>query len=427
MVSVIIPLFRAKRFISKTLQSVLDQTYQDFEIVIVDDCGMDGTLEVAYEFQRNDSRIRIFENRENKGIAFSRNRAIAESRGEYIAILDDDDIMMNLRLEKQVCFLEANPDIGAVGGKAQWIDENDNILIDIMEFIDNPIEEKMFLCFRNNLNNSEMTFRKSVIEKYQIQYIDGMFGMEDFRFWIDFSKVSNIMCIDELVLQRRILKSSQTNIIRNNLMNARAKKFLELQIYSLRRSGFIISEDITKGIEKYMGETQYICSSFTEFSELVILFSELLIQAKCSCSDIYPFMETWFLGLSQMQLTNILDKRNSDKKRTELEILRGVYHKQNQYISELQEGKTYLEKHCEELEKYVLELQEGKTYLEKHCEELEKYILELQEGKTYLEKHCVEMENYIQELLDGKEWIESQWLALKEMVLKKDENIGGNI
>ena len=105
LVSVVMPAFNGEQFIGRAIRSILDQTYENWELVIVDDCGTDHTMDVVRSFY--DDRIKVFSNEKNKGIAFSRNKAIENSHGKYIAILDDDDMALPDRLRRQVEFLEA--------------------------------------------------------------------------------------------------------------------------------------------------------------------------------------------------------------------------------------------------------------------------------------------------------------------------------
>ena len=118
-VSVLIPLYKANNFIAETLDSVLNQKFTDFEIIVVDDCGNDGSLEIVESYRQKDRRIKVLNNDANHGIAYTRNRGLDECAGEYIALLDDDDLMIGERLDKQVRFLDEHTDIGAVAGNAQ--------------------------------------------------------------------------------------------------------------------------------------------------------------------------------------------------------------------------------------------------------------------------------------------------------------------
>ena len=107
LVSIIMPSYNTAKYIAETVQSVLAQTYQDWELIIVDDCSTDDTDEVVKPFL-SDSRIRYLKNEKNSGAAVSRNRALREAKGKWIAFLDSDDLWMPEKLEKQIAFMEEN-------------------------------------------------------------------------------------------------------------------------------------------------------------------------------------------------------------------------------------------------------------------------------------------------------------------------------
>ena len=106
LVSIIMPSYNTASFIEETIQSVLNQTYTNWELIIVDDCSTDNTDEVLENIK--DSRIRYFKNDKNSGAAVSRNKALCEARGQWIAYLDSDDLWMPEKLEKQIHFMETN-------------------------------------------------------------------------------------------------------------------------------------------------------------------------------------------------------------------------------------------------------------------------------------------------------------------------------
>lgn len=106
LVSIIMPSYNTAPYIEETIQSVLNQTYTNWEMIIVDDCSTDNTDEVLSRI--SDSRIRIFKNDRNSGAAVSRNRALREAKGQWIAFLDSDDLWMPEKLEKQISFMEKN-------------------------------------------------------------------------------------------------------------------------------------------------------------------------------------------------------------------------------------------------------------------------------------------------------------------------------
>ena len=108
LVSVITPAFNSGRFVSETINSVLSQTYQNWELIIVDDGSTDETVKIVKSFQEKDNRIKLFENESNKGSAFSRNLALRNAKGKWIAFLDSDDVWHPEKLEKQIKFMTEN-------------------------------------------------------------------------------------------------------------------------------------------------------------------------------------------------------------------------------------------------------------------------------------------------------------------------------
>ena len=108
LVSIVTPSYNTADFIAETIKSVQDQTYTNWEMIIVDDCSTDRTDEIVAEFVAEDPRIRYMKNEKNCGAAQTRNRALREARGRWIAFLDSDDLWLPTKLERQVSFMEAN-------------------------------------------------------------------------------------------------------------------------------------------------------------------------------------------------------------------------------------------------------------------------------------------------------------------------------
>ena len=106
LVSIIMPSWNTSEYIGQSIQSIIDQTYKNWELIIVDDCSTDCTNKVVGEF--NDSRIKYFKNNENIGAALTRNKALRMAKGEWIAFLDSDDLWNPLKLEKQLKFMIEN-------------------------------------------------------------------------------------------------------------------------------------------------------------------------------------------------------------------------------------------------------------------------------------------------------------------------------
>jgi teichuronic acid biosynthesis glycosyltransferase TuaG len=107
-ISVIVPNYNCLQYIAKAIEAVIAQTYQDWEMIIVDDCSDDGSYEIALGYAVKDDRIKVFRMKKRSGAALCRNKAIELSRGDYLAFLDSDDIWLPEKLEKQLQFMIKN-------------------------------------------------------------------------------------------------------------------------------------------------------------------------------------------------------------------------------------------------------------------------------------------------------------------------------
>lgn len=426
-VSVIIPLYKAEEYIAETLESVLNQTYRNIEIIIVDDCGNDNSVNIVRQYQ--DSRIKMFHNKTNQGIAYSRNRALANCTGEYIALLDDDDIALESRIEKQIAYLMAHPDIIAVGGNAQWIDQSGKVIRDTIEVVQKPEEIKMYLLFRNLFNNSEMTFRRSVIDDYHIQYSEDCLGMEDFLFWIKVSKIGKISNIPDLVLKKRVTDTNETSRTLKLRRKERKQKYLELQRFSFSASGFVLEAEDEKVLSAFFDEDADVCKNFNQLKKMSDFMIKIIVQARGKKADICDSLEKWFEELLAWNFESVKDiylaawksridqlqpcdatkkKQQNDTEifSTDLLMLKEMsrtFAEKEAYIRELLESQSYLKEHTEEQEHYMREIIRGKEWLEKQNEEQQKYIQELNRGNEWLEKQNEEQQKYIQQLIAEKE------------------------
>lgn len=123
LVSVTMPVYNGERFLAVAIESILTQTFSDFELIVVDDGSQDSSADIARQFADRDDRIRFIQLERNQGHAVARNRAIEEARGQFIAGMDCDDISLPERLQMQVDFLQSHPEIGALGVGVAIVDE----------------------------------------------------------------------------------------------------------------------------------------------------------------------------------------------------------------------------------------------------------------------------------------------------------------
>jgi glycosyltransferase involved in cell wall biosynthesis len=234
------PVYNAEKYIGKTLDTILNQTFKDFELILVDDCGSDDSVNIVKKY--SDSRMKLIRNDGNKGIAYSRNAGMMAASGKYIALMDDDDLAPINRLETEFDFLENHPEIDAVGGRYCTIDEWDNILSYSTDTLQNPKFVRASLMFYDPIGNGSMMFRKKTVEKNGLAFKDNWLGMEDYLFWVDFSMVGAITNVKEVMLHWRHIDGNETNRVLKEKSGERAEKFAQIQKYALKANGFDLSD-----------------------------------------------------------------------------------------------------------------------------------------------------------------------------------------
>ena len=290
LVSVIMPAYNGEKYIEEAINSVLGQTYERFELIIIEDASTDRTLDIINRF--TDNRIVLLKNKENRGIAFSTNFGIDKSNGKYIALLDDDDIATQERLELQVEFMEAHEEIDILGGRSAFIDENSNFIGYAQEPLRNPRYIKANLLFRNKkFANGTAMIRKEFIDKYCLRYQDNCLGMQDYKFYIDSSKVGNMTSIDRLLHLKR--RHDERETVRQSKAHGqeRAILYAQFQRESIEKSGFQLCEEHLKAINEIVPERAKTHYKKEDVKRLYDAFAEIIKQARDMQIDYLPELE----------------------------------------------------------------------------------------------------------------------------------------
>lgn len=182
-ISVIMPAYNEERFIAEAIESVLEQTWREFELIVLNDGSEDRTREIAESYARKDSRVRVVSH-ENMGIAATLDQGFRQSANEWVAMIQGDDLMMPDRLEKQLAFLAAHPELDVAGGLAKHIDSRGRIIArDVSLLLSHEAVREQFarnelICF----NSSTAIVRKSAVNAvggYRSQFRVG----EDMDMW----------------------------------------------------------------------------------------------------------------------------------------------------------------------------------------------------------------------------------------------------
>lgn len=203
LVSVVLPVYNCETFLEDSIKSILNQTYTNLELIIINDASTDNTKNIIKEFLNIDSRIRYFENNINSGVSFSTNLGILKSNGIYIAKQDADDISLNTRIESQVRFFSQNPDIDLLTGKAIFFNNgNAKEWISGESLNQTQIKFKLFLCCP--IMNPTLMIKKSFITKNHLLYDLAFNGPEDYDFFTKAILLGKIYSFSDILIKYRI-------------------------------------------------------------------------------------------------------------------------------------------------------------------------------------------------------------------------------
>lgn len=211
-VSIITPSWNSEKYIEKTIESVQNQTYSNWEMIIVDDCSTDKTVEIVEEISKIDSRIKLFRQSVNAGAAKARNRSLSESSGRYVAYLDADDIWKPTKLEKQIEFMKAQ-NCGFSCVSYEVIDDEGNALNKEVHML--PSVDYVGFLTNNLLQTVGIMVDTSIIDKKYLVMPD-IRRRQDAATWLQVLK-AGYKCygIDEVLAEyRRAEKSLSSNKVK---------------------------------------------------------------------------------------------------------------------------------------------------------------------------------------------------------------------
>ena len=206
-VSVVMSFHNDADYIEEAIQSILKQTFNDFEFIIINDCSSDGSAEIVNQYASKDERIIVIKNSQNLGLTKSLNKGIQAAKGKYIARQDADDVSLPFRLEKEVSLLESHPEIGLVSCNLYLIDDEGNCIGQHKRKSD-PNIISWYLLFHNHIGgHSQVMYRKQLVGDLG-GYDENRRYSQDYELWSRLMLVSKIAVLPDFLLKRR--KHSQS-------------------------------------------------------------------------------------------------------------------------------------------------------------------------------------------------------------------------
>ena len=335
-VSIIFPCYNAACFIETAIRSILNQTFEDFELIIIDDASYDNTIEIIKKF--NDDRIMLIQKPENTGYTNSLNYGLKISKGEYIARMDADDISLPTRLEKQVNLLKNNPEIILCGSWYQILNTKDIIKLP-------ETHEEIGIAFLewNPMAHSSVMFRRNVIIKNNLHYDTSMEPSEDYDLWVKLYNYGKIHNIPEVLLQYRqhgeqvsVKKNEKQKrnalLIRNNLLQKLYDPLRPgIDIFSLPQFNKNCYTDNRILFKKYISELNYL----NQRNQITGFFDKQKFSSFCEKKK-HKLIENYFLKSNQFEFKKLPDFlslknkyfrhfKNADKKSIIVKSLLGDY------------------------------------------------------------------------------------------------------
>lgn len=200
-VSVVMSVFNGDRFLTEAIESILKQTFRDFEFVIINDGSTDRTASILTSYEKSDSRVRVYD-QENKGLIASLNRGCGLAHGKYIARMDADDVSMPGRLERQVRFLENHRGVGLLGGAAEIIDYQGRWLSLVCPLLDDQSIRDALRSFSFPIFHAAVVMRKQTFDEaggYRAQFMHA----EDYDLWLRIIECWKVANLPDVVLRKR--------------------------------------------------------------------------------------------------------------------------------------------------------------------------------------------------------------------------------
>lgn len=248
-ISVLMSVYNGEKYVKESIESVLDQSFRDFEFIIVNDGSTDRSLDIINSFK--DPRIKVINNVENKGLIFSLNKGIEYAKGKYIIRFDADDICLKDRFKEQYEYMENNTDVAMMSAYAKWFVDGKSLITKVIKSDIDYEKIKSKFIFENHINHSCVILRKNIIDKENYRYDKRYLHIEDYGLWLEIAKKYKVSTLDKVLLKCRISKSSVTSTAnkdmrsRQNIYNIIYSDIFDLLDYNASEEDYRIHFEIS--------------------------------------------------------------------------------------------------------------------------------------------------------------------------------------
>ena len=291
-VTVLLPAYNASAYIVEAIESVLNQTYSDFELLIINDGSKDDTEIKVLSF--SDKRIRYEQNDKNEGLVYTLNKGLELARGVYIARMDADDICLPTRLEKQVNFLNQNIKIDLCGTNAELFgDSTGKTKLPLSDY-----DIRLNLLIGSCIIHPTVMFRCSFLRGNNIRYRETFFPAEDYRMWVNVAHHGKMANIEESLLKYRV-HNAQISIQKKNEQTLLQNEIQMLMLHEFSGSILIENEIVTF---KKLVNNDFITSE--EGSEIVNWINKISRNLLTERQEFVDFWLGYFHSILSRKLIN---------------------------------------------------------------------------------------------------------------------------
>jgi glycosyltransferase involved in cell wall biosynthesis len=289
-ISVLMPVFNCIQYIKESVDSIINQTFKEFEFIIIDDCSTDGTFE--YLQNLSDPRINLIRKAQNSGYTNSLNMGLKIAKGVYIARMDGDDISLPDRFAKQISFMDENSDTVVCGGGYEAIgldfkfvpkSSNDEIVLELM--------------YCSPFAHPTVFMRNNILKEYNIQYNPKYEPAEDYKLWTKLSEYGKLANLNDVLLYYRVHQNQTTNLRSN----------------SQREITKLITFEYLKNLSKNNINTDIFCKINIDTKEDLKKYENVEVDIKTTLKERGIIInDTFFLNRKIMYLKNsLIHKRNT--------------------------------------------------------------------------------------------------------------------
>ena len=284
-VSVIIPVYNGDKYLRETLESIIHQTFRDFELLVIDDGSTDRSLQIINDYAKTDERITVYQNIENKGIAFTTNFGIGQAKGEFIALTDQDDVSFPERFEQQINYLQQHPDIDVLGAQTFTIRNEHNQIEKISKL---PLSSgairwgQFFGCM---IANPTVMIRRKVYSEYGFRYGDFK-AAPDYDLFARISHICKMSNLPQPLLRYR----RHENTVSTKYFEVQRQEIFDVIRYQvLDLIGEDLSDDLISGIllAKHQKKTREIINAHTAWriSQVLVKLQKQAIKWDLTPAD----------------------------------------------------------------------------------------------------------------------------------------------